>query len=224
MRSTKNVRDADVRGRRTLAIGALVAVALLAGPADAQTRRRASGTPPRKAPAAEQPAASGSGSSLRMQDTAIEGERQTPDIFFILPTGKGGNLQAPHRRDYSADILEPVVKPWLEKDAAVGALATRTTPTASVDWEAALAEPAPPPSVAPAPQPVLSPSRSRPAAQIPTSALSRPPPAAPAAAPPPPPRAAAPPPAPPPPPPAYVLPPTASGATAEGVPILAPQD
>src|SRR5882724_3894006 len=54
--------------------------------------------------------------NMKMPNVSIEGERQTPDIFFVFPTGKGGNLSAPRMRDYAADILEPVVKPWLERD------------------------------------------------------------------------------------------------------------
>jgi hypothetical protein len=148
-----------------------------------------------------------------MGDVTISGERQAPDIFFIMPTGKGGNISAPHRKDYSADILEPVVKPWLEKDQMIGPLAVRASVSEPVDWKAALAEPPPP---APAPEaPIAAPVRSQ--VGLPPAATSRPPPPPPAAIPPavlsrpsaPP--AAGPPPAAPPP-----------SVSSEGVPILVP--
>src|SRR5947209_16093041 len=51
----------------------------------------------------------GKADNMKMPSTSIEGERQTPDIFFVFPTGKGGNLSMPHLRDYGPDILDPVV-------------------------------------------------------------------------------------------------------------------
>jgi hypothetical protein len=84
-----------------------------------------------------------------MQGTTIEGERQTPDIFFVLPTGKTGNVGGPHLRDYSYEIFDPVVKPWFEGDATLevprGAIQTSSS---KVDFDEAM-KPEPPPPAAP---------------------------------------------------------------------------
>jgi len=130
------------------------------------------------------------GTALRMGDTAIMGERPTPDIFFIVPTGKGGNLSAPHRRDYSSEILAPVVKPWLEKDQNVRLAALEHVSRDSGDWKEALkavpvARAAPPPEVVrpSGPAPIGIPEAARSGGPPPVSGLpaSPPPPIPPAA-------------------------------------------
>jgi hypothetical protein len=204
--------------RATVIAAAILSFA--AHPAGAQARRAA--------PQQER------ASSLRMGDTTITGERPTPDIFFIVPTGKGGNLQSPHRRDYSSEILEPVVKPWLEKDQNVSLVAVQHVASGSSDWKKALSSVErvpPPPPPAPAPLEPVRPAY-RPAPEIPAAALSRPPlPAAPPPerfAPPPPPPvrpapvAAAPPPPPPSPPPPAAAPPPRPAPAYDSVPILVP--
>ncbi|MGH7897481.1 MAG: hypothetical protein ACREQQ_05985 [Candidatus Binatia bacterium] len=169
--------------------------------------------------------------NMKMPSTSIEGERQTPDIFFVFPTGRGGNLSMPHVRDYGPDILEPVVKPWFEREQALGPSQIQTvTRQSTVDWKEALrSAPPPPPREQPLPE---SPARpSLPAPSIPSSALSRPAAAAPPGSvpvPPPPdsPIYQRPPPAygvAPTPPPAYAAPPPAQPPTYRGVPVLPPQ-
>jgi hypothetical protein len=123
--------------------------------------------------------------NMRMPGVSIEGERQTPDIFFVFPTGKGGNLSAPKFRDYGPDILEPVVKPWFERDQMVMRAQVQAASTRTFDWDEALksspAAPAPPaaPAVAApvAPPPLPPPSMPNPALpppSIPSQALSLP--------------------------------------------------
>jgi len=124
--------------------------------------------------------------NMRMPGVSIEGERQTPDIFFVFPTGKGGNLSAPKFRDYGPDILEPVVKPWMERDQMVTRAQLQAASTRTFDWDEALksspAAPAPPaaaPVVAApvAPPPLPPPSMPKPALpppSIPSQALSLP--------------------------------------------------
>ena len=108
--------------------------------------------------------------NMKMPNVSIEGERQTPDIFFVFPTGKGGNLSAPRMRDYAADILEPVVKPWFEKDQAVN-ITARVTSAEKFNWDEALrSEPDRIPAAAAAPPPVAPP-----AAAFPSSSSSIPP-------------------------------------------------
>jgi hypothetical protein len=172
--------------------------------------------------------------NMRMPNVSIEGERQTPDIFFVFPTGKGGNLSAPKFRDYGPDILEPVVKPWFERDQMVTHAQLQATSTQTFDWDEALKSsppraappPGPPPLGAPGAPPSLPPpsmpNPSLPPPSIPSQALSLPRSA---------PNSAMPPPAPPPPasqplyPPGsrpYVPPPSQQSGS-ESVPILAPQ-
>src|SRR5713101_3915480 len=98
MRSSSNAR----RVSPPLSAG-LIALVLLCGWKDVLAQGRGGGSDARS-------------DSVRMPNVNIEGERQTPDIFFVFPTGKGGNLSAPRLRDYRSDILTPVVKPWLERD------------------------------------------------------------------------------------------------------------
>lgn len=124
------------------------------------------------------------GENMRMPNVSIEGERQTPDIFFVFPTGKGGNLSAPRFRDYSPDILDPVVKPWFERDQSVNPQ-LRVTGGEKFDWDAALRSepdraPTPREAVEPPPQAAAPMSGqlggpSIPPPQIPSRALSLPP-------------------------------------------------
>jgi len=127
----------------------LAAIVGLAAPSAAQQRGRSNEADERS-------------ENMKMPNVSIEGERQTPDIFFVFPTGKGGNLSAPRMRDYAGDILEPVVKPWFERDQAVNPPAMVTS-AEKFDWEkavgseperapAAAAAPPPPANVAPPPQ------------------------------------------------------------------------
>ena len=121
--------------------------------------------------------------NMRMPGVSIEGERQTPDIFFVFPTGKGGNLSAPKFRDYGPDILEPVVKPWFERDEMVTRAQLQAASTRTFDWDEALksspAAPAPPAApavaapVAPLPPPSM-PNPALPPPSIPSQALSLP--------------------------------------------------
>jgi hypothetical protein len=151
-----------------------------------------------------------------MRDTAIVGERPTPGIFFIVPTGKGRDLRAAHQRDYRGDILEPVVKPWLEKDQNVTLAGIVHVSSGGDDWRNALDAAAIAPAV-----PVSGAARpaSRPAMEVPPAALSRP--SAPALPPPSQARPAAPPPASPPPAAAPPPPPSSHGGSGD-VPILVP--
>jgi hypothetical protein len=123
--------------------------------------------------------------NMRMPGVSIEGERQTPDIFFVFPTGKGGNLSAPKFRDYGPDILEPVVKPWFERDQMVMRAQVQAASTRTFDWDEALksspAAPAPPAApavaapVAPPPHPPPAmPNPALPPPSIPSQALSLP--------------------------------------------------
>ncbi len=118
-------------------------------------------------------------SSLRMRGTTIEGERQTPDIFFVLPTGKGGNLGGPYLRDYSYEILDPLVKPWFERDAMLE-VPKPEIQASRVDLDELLkAEPLPPPPPRlPAAEPEPRPRMITPPASvsIPSQARSLPPP------------------------------------------------
>lgn len=70
-----------------------------------------------------------------MPNVSIEGERQTPDIFFVFPTGKGGNLSAPRFRDYGPDILDPLVKPWFERDQLVNPIPVQAASGPKMDWQ-----------------------------------------------------------------------------------------
>jgi hypothetical protein len=157
---------------------------------------------------------------MKMPSTAITGERQTPDIFFVFPTGKGGDLSMPHLRDYGPDILEPVVKPWFEREQALGPSQIQAvTRQLSVDWKEALKRAPPPPPREAAPEASSRPSL--PAPSIPSSALSRPPPPPPDS-----PIYQRPPPAygaAPTPPPVLAAPPPAQPPTYRGVPVLPPQ-
>lgn len=178
--------------RRFYILSIAVLAAIAAVPAEARPKRHAAARRPvAKAPAAAvsdgAPKSAGT-DAVRMPSTSIEGERQAPDIFFVVPTGRGGKLSAPYRRDYSAEIREPVVKSWLEKDASVH-LATVSAGGRSFDWNRAMAE-----APRPASGPIAVPARgsgppsdvSRPAGvppALPAAALSAPPPMAAAPAP-----------------------------------------
>jgi hypothetical protein len=107
--------------------------------------------------------------SVRMRDTAIVGERPTPDVFFIVPAGRPADLSLPPRRDYRAEILEPVVKPWLEKEGRVDLASIEHVSTDPGGWSRAFGKAAPP-SPAPAPVPVFQ----APPPAIPPAALARP--------------------------------------------------
>ena len=171
--------------------------------------------------------------NMRMPGVSIEGERQKPDIFFVFPTGKGGNLSAPRLRDYAPDILDPVVKPWFERDQMVNPLPLEAAAARKFDWDEALksepsrpAEPVPTPAVV---EPMIpSQARSMPRAAEPAMPSVPPPPAPPAVRMPPveslhPPEPALP--APPPPPPPQPPPQPARQsrpAAPEPVPILVP--
>jgi len=133
MRCTRNVPVA-------IETAALILVLVLAGIADAQARRPSARR--RTTPEAKAPPTPTSAASLRMQETTLTGERQAPDMIFVVPTGKGGKLSSPHLRDYSGEIQEPVVKSWLEKEEIIGPMAAQTSPSQRFDWKAALkAEP-----------------------------------------------------------------------------------
>ncbi len=80
---------------------------------------------------------------MAMPNVSIEGERQTPDIFFVFPTGKGGNVSAQRLKDYGPDILSPLVKPWFERDAMVNPTVAHVTSEDKIDLAEALKE-APP--------------------------------------------------------------------------------
>ena len=218
MRSIRNVRRAESRRPALLVVAAAAALAAVASVAVTHAQ--------------EEGARRG---SVQMRDTAILGERPTPDIFFIVPTGKGGNLRGPHRRDYRGEILEPVVKPWLEKDQNVTLAGIGHVTESGGDWRDAFdSEPVAPAVRVPVPEPVRP--AARPAVDVPAAARSKPvvpdvppPPipsqARPAAPPPsfPPPAAAVPRPSFPPaavPPPASPPPPPA--ASSGDVPILVP--
>lgn len=219
MRCTRNVRAG-------IEIAAFVFVLAFAGVADAQARRAPSRrmAPPAAGASEPKPATA---PSLRMQDTTITGERQRPDVIFVVPTGKGGKLQSPHLRDYSGEILEPVVKSWLEKDQTIGPIAAQAAPSWKLDWKSLLREEPrkpPPPPPPPAPPPSRPPSIVRPSSPPSPTAATGPfagePPSAPAPA-------AAPPAEVPPsrPPVSPPLAPKPSGlTTAEGVPILVPPE
>lgn len=115
----------------TTAVIALALVTIVAPSAGAQSSGRRS------------TAESEVGSNLRMGDTAILGERQTPDAFFIIPRGLGTGPKVAHRRDYSSDIQEPVVKTWLERSTSIASIATPRSSGESIDWQARLGGPAP---------------------------------------------------------------------------------
>jgi hypothetical protein len=216
----------DPSSARNTALAVAIAL-LLALPAHAQTR---SGTDQRA-------------DNMRMPNVSIEGERQTPDIFFVFPTGKGGNVSAPRFRDYRPDILDPVVKPWFERDEMVNAPTMQASAGKTFDWDEALksspppaAPPpaaaeaaAPPPPPAAPPMPESRPNVSLPPPSIPSQALSLPRTTSPQ-----PPQPQPPPPAAPPPPPqerpvypssarpASPPPPPPSQPSSESVPILVP--
>ncbi len=149
-------------------VAALALALLLAGVPDAQARRvRARRPTPSAETTSEKKPASdftSSAPSLRMQDTAITGERQAPDVIFIVPTGKGGKARSPHLRDYGSEILEPVVKSWLEKEETVEPMAGRKAPEEKFDWKAAFREQPRPSAPPPEPLPVPAPPPPRPAA------------------------------------------------------------
>jgi len=211
MRCFKNGRSANPKR------GALFVAAVLASAASAAAQPRGG--------------AGDRGENMRMPNVSIEGERQTPDIFFVFPTGKGGNVSAPRFRDYGPDILDPVVKPWFERDEMVTPQAMQAAANRSFDWDEALkSSPPPAPAPAAAAPPPLPPARepqpnvSLPPPSIPSQAFSLPRTTAPQ----PPPPAAAPPPAAQPyypsaPRSAYPPPPAPSQPSTSGsVPILVP--
>ncbi len=174
MRSSRNARLASAG-----VLPALVLAATLT--AEARPLQRSAGAG-RAAASSEDESADeeARASSLRMRGTTIEGERQTPDIFFVLPTGKGGNLGGPYLRDYSYEILDPLVKPWFERDAMLE-VPKPDLQASRVDLAELLkAEPPPPPlSPPPASEPEPAPQMIAPPAplSIPSQARSLPPPA-----------------------------------------------
>ena len=149
------------------AVVTIVGASLVVAPSlDAQTRRAA---PP--------PAQSDVGSNLKMRETGIQGEHQRPDVLFVIPTGRGGPIVSPRLRDYSYDIQEPVVKPWLEAESRIAHSAVRNA-GATPDWrEAVQAAAAAPPPQAAAPMPQIqmqsAPRSSEPG--IPREAIQSPP-------------------------------------------------
>src|SRR5438132_8501997 len=168
MRCSKNVRSVSLPVNARAGVALLASLLAWSGVATAQGR----GGDERQ-------------DNMRMPGVSIEGERQTPDIFFVFPTGKGGNLSAPKFRDYGPDILEPVVKPWMDRDQMVTRAQLQAASTRTFDWDEALksspAAPAPPaaPAVAApvAPLPLPPPSMPNPALpppSIPSQALSLP--------------------------------------------------
>jgi len=156
MRCSKSARGASA--------ALLLTAAILGGavPSDAQTRGRGRS-------AASQQEAQQNDENMRMPNVSIEGERQTPDIFFVFPTGKGGDLSAPRMRDYANDILEPVVKPWFERDQAVNPSAHVASNEKRFDWDEALRSepdrPAPAAAAANVPPPGMT-APSMPAPQV----------------------------------------------------------
>jgi len=177
MRCSRSARGGSAV--RTAAILGLVLPWLAAATAvEAQSSRRRAGD---EAPGSE------ASDHMKMPSTSIEGERQTPDIFFVFPTGKGGNLSMPHVRDYGPDILEPVVKPWFEREQALGpSQIQEVVTTRSSDWKEALKSSPPPPAPPAEPPPprpaVAPPAIPGQALSMPSSAVSAPanPPSAPA--------------------------------------------
>jgi len=152
MRCSKSARSASVVA---LVLATIVAGAL---PSAAQQRGRSSETDDRS-------------ENMKMPNVSIEGERQTPDIFFVFPTGKGGNLSAPRMRDYASDILEPVVKPWFERDQAVNPPAFVTS-AEKFNWDEALrSEPERAPAAAAVPPPGNVPPPANVAPQMPPVGL-----------------------------------------------------
>ena len=120
-----------------------------------------------------------------MPGVSIEGERQTPDIFFVFPTGKGGNLSAPKVRDYGPDILEPVVKPWFERDQMVTPPPLQAASTkSSVNWDELMKSSPPPARPAPEGEPAAlePPPAPPPSAPSQMTAPSLPPPSIPSQA------------------------------------------
>ena len=166
MRCSKNVRSVSLPVNARAGVALMASLLAWSGVATAQDR--------------------GGGErqdNMRMPGVSIEGERQTPDIFFVFPTGKGGNLSAPKFRDYGPDILEPVVKPWMDRDQMVTRAQLQAASTRTFDWDEALksspAAPAPPAApavaapVAPLPPPSM-PNPALPPPSIPSQALSLP--------------------------------------------------
>jgi hypothetical protein len=117
-----------MRIRSFVVVSASIVVAslLVAAPSGAQTRRAA---PP--------PAQSDTGSNLKMREMGIQGEHQRPDVLFVIPTGRGGPIVSPRLRDYSYDIQEPVVKPWLEAESRIAHTAVRNEGS-TPDWREAV--------------------------------------------------------------------------------------
>jgi hypothetical protein len=117
----------------------LVAAVLAGDPVRAQPIRE---HPPEKPP------------SLRMRDTAILGERPTPDVFFVVPTGRPTASSPTYRRDYRSEILEPVVKPWLEKEGNLSLASIEHVSTDPGGWTRAFGKRAAP-ALGPTPVPVF---------------------------------------------------------------------
>lgn len=83
-------------------------------------------------------AQSPSSADLRMRETGIQGERQRPDVLFIIPTGRSGPIISPRLRDYGYEIQEPVVKMWLEGDLRIARNTSQARGTVDFDWREAV--------------------------------------------------------------------------------------
>ena len=113
---------------------------------------------------------------MSMPNVSIEGERQTPDIFFVFPTGRGNNVSAARVRDYGPDILSALVKPWFERDSMVDPVTAHVTSDEQINLAEVLK--AEPPKQEPPAAPIESMPNDRPVVSrepgIPASALSLP--------------------------------------------------
>jgi hypothetical protein len=108
-----------IRDRFTVALVTFVVLAAL--PLAAQTRGE-----------------DASSANLRMRETGIQGERQRPDVLFVIPTGRGGPIVSSRLRDYSYEIQEPVVKMWLEGELRIARGAPPSSAGIDFDWREAV--------------------------------------------------------------------------------------
>lgn len=79
-----------------------------------------------------------SSANLKMRETGIQGERQRPDVLFVIPTGRTGPIVSRRLRDYSYEIQEPVVKMWLEGELRIARGAPPPTAGIDFDWREAV--------------------------------------------------------------------------------------
>jgi hypothetical protein len=51
---------------------------------------------------------------LRMEEIEIQGDIEKPKTMFVIPRASLGYSRKAHEKDFSGEILDPIIKQWVE--------------------------------------------------------------------------------------------------------------